>query len=562
MNYYDISNPNAPFTTGYQKGLWQKRIVQIYRVLVMIGGILGVCFIIGTGQREDYTMGMLESCMLLLVSYLVFLIMLMYASIIISAKKTEKWNLQDKHDYNLALYRTRYKDNKQLQAVTLIQMAKQQILMGHYDLAIQALEMVRTDCLKLQYLREFYFYKAAALYLSDKHGWEEVLNNCYAIPPKSKQMTNDEIAFLFSPRCGKMDLQQTIYNHNQIRRKWPVLLIITAVLVLYAGFFYGIIGLLPEGYHYRSWYQMSSIMLTSAGCIILSLLWIIKLILFKDNISTKSNGVKIFQNSCLVVMWFCLMAALVIYQIMAFIGMDEELAEYPGGLIYMSSGNGYVSEDYYNLKVGPFLRKNLTTKEYIEYGLESELNGTDESQNGANSSDDENQKDINDSDNENQKGTNNSENSDQGNSVENDTQTEDFSQEQGSSSDESKTTDTESAVFAESLAVYQYMMDTGEITDGDPDKVSYGFTAKGSFYAIFETDDSNGVTCEKHLVYDRVSENGKCDLFVYQQEQVGADAKILGFYAVKKGTGQVISADKTTWGGVSSKEYQDATGEN
>ena len=531
MNYYDISNPNAPFTTGYQKGLWQKTIVQIYRVLVMIGGILGICFIIGTGQREDYTMGMLGSCILLLVSYLVFLIMLMYASIIISAKKTEKWNLQDKHDYNLALYRTRYKDNKQLQAVTLIQMAKQQILMGHYDLAIQALEMVRTDCLKLQYLREFYFYKAAALYLSDKHGWEEVLNNCYAIPPKSKQMTNDEIAFLFSPRCGKMDLQQTIYNHNQIRRKWPVLLIITAVLVLYAGFFYGIIGLLPEGYHYRSWYQMSSIMLTSAGCIILSLLWIIKLILFKDNISTKSNGVKIFQNSCLVVMWFCLMAALVIYQIMAFIGMDEELAEYPGGLIYMSSGNGYVSENYYNLKVGPFLRKNLTTKEYIEYGLESELNGTDESQNGANSSDDENQ-------------------------------TEDFSQEQDNSSDESKTTYTESAVFAESLAVYQYMMDTGEITDGDPDKVSYGFTAKGSFYAIFETDDSNGVTCEKHLVYDRVSENGKCDLFVYQQEQVGADAKILGFYAVKKGTGQVISADKTTWGGVSSKEYQDATGEN
>lgn len=477
-------------------------------------------------------------------------------------KKDRKMESSDKHDYNLALYRTRYKDNKQLQAVTLIQMAKQQILMGHYDLAIQALEMVRTECLKLQYLREFYFYKAAALYLSDKHGWEEVLNNCYAIPPKSKQMTNDEIAFLFSPRCGKMDLQQTIYNHNQIRRKWPVLLIITAVLVLYAGFFYGIIGLLPEGYHYRSWYQMSSIMLTSAGCIILSLLWIIKLILFKDNISTKSNGVKIFQNSCLVVMWFCLMAALVIYQIMAFIGMDEELAEYPGGLIYMSSGNGYVSEDYYNLKVGPFLRKNLTTKEYIEYGLESELNGTDESQNGANSSDDENQKDINDSDNENQKGTNNSENSDQGNSAENDTQTEDFSQEQGSSSDESKTTDTESAVFAESLAVYQYMMDTGEITDGDPDKVSYGFTAKGSFYAIFETDDSNGVTCEKHLVYDRVSENGKCDLFVYQQEQVGADAKILGFYAVKKGTGQVISADKTTWGGVSSKEYQDATGEN
>ncbi len=549
MNYYDISNPDAPFTTGYQKGLWQKKIVQIYRVLVIIGGILGVCLIIGTGQREDYTAGMLGSCLLLLVSYLVFLIMLMYACIIISAKKTEKWELQDKHDYNLALYRTRYKNNKPLQAVTLIQMAKQQILMEHYDMAMLALDMVRTDSLKLQYLRGFYFYKAAALYLSDEQGWEELLNNCYAIPPKSKQMTNEEIAFLFSAKCGKIDLQQAIYNHNQIKRKWPVLLIITAILVLYAGFFYGVGGLLPEGYHYRSWFQMSSIILTSVGCIILSLYWIIKLILFKDDISAKSNGVKVFQNICLVVIWLCLVAALIIYQILAFIGMDEELAEYSDGLIYMSSGNGYVSEDYYNVKVGLLLRRNLTTKEYIEYGLTNELNGTDDSQNDN-------------SDNENQNGINNSENSAQGNNAENDTQTEDFSQEQDNSSDDTKTTYTETAVYTESLAVYQYMMDTGVITDGNPDKVSYGFTAKGSFYAIFETDDSDGVTCEKHLVYDRVSENGKCDLFVYQQEQAGADTKILGFYAVKKGTDQVVSADKTTWGGISSKEYQDATGEN
>ena len=43
---------------------------------------------------------------------------------------------------------------------------------------------------------------------------------------------------------------------------------------------------------------------------------------------------------------------------------------------------------------------------------------------------------------------------------------------------------------------------------------------------------------------------------------MGADVKILSFYAVTKGTGQVISADKTAWGGVSSKEYQNATGED
>ena len=544
MNYYDISNPDVPFTTGYQKGLWQKKIVQIYRVLVTIGGILGVCLIIGTGQREDYTAGMLGSCLLLMVSYLIFLIMLLYACIIISAKKTEKWELQDKHDYNLALYRTRYKNNRQLQAVSLIQMAKQQLLMGHYDMAMQALEMVRTDSLKLQYLREFYFYKAAALYLSDEQGWEELLSHCYAIPPKFKQMTNEEIAFLFSDKCGKMDLQQAIYNHNQIKRKWPVLLIITAVLVLYAGLFYGAGGLLPEGYHYRSWFQILSIMFTCEGCIILSLYWIIKLIMFKDDISRKTNGIKMFQDICLVVIWLCIAAALIIYQLMTFIGMDEETSVNSDGLIYISSGNGYVSDHYYNVKVGPFIRRNLTTKEYIEYGLTNELNGND----------DDSQNDMN-----------NSENSNDGysdNNTENDTQSEDFSQEQDSASDSTETTDTGSAVTEESLAVYRYMMDTGEITDGNPDKVSYGYTAKGNFYAIFETDDSDGVTCEKHLVYDRVSENGKCDLFVYQQEQAGADTQILGFYAVNRETNQVVSADKTTWGGVSSKEYQDATGEN
>ena len=41
-------------------------------------------------------------------------------------------------------------------------------------------------------------------------------------------------------------------------------------------------------------------------------------------------------------------------------------------------------------------------------------------------------------------------------------------------------------------------------------------------------------------------------------------AQIQGYwiYAVNKTTNEVFSADRNSWGGVSSREYQDATGEN
>ena len=42
----------------------------------------------------------------------------------------------------------------------------------------------------------------------------------------------------------------------------------------------------------------------------------------------------------------------------------------------------------------------------------------------------------------------------------------------------------------------------------------------------------------------------------------GSDTRLLGFYAVNKTTNEVFSADRNSWGGVSSREYQDATGEN
>ena len=37
-------------------------------------------------------------------------------------------------------------------------------------------------------------------------------------------------------------------------------------------------------------------------------------------------------------------------------------------------------------------------------------------------------------------------------------------------------------------------------------------------------------TYENRLVYDRVSENGQCDLFVYEQLVSGSDTRLLDVY--------------------------------
>jgi hypothetical protein len=163
MNYYELSNTVTPDTIGYKNGLWQKRYVQIYRVLTVVWSVLTLCLLFGMFHRDDYSSGMIKSCLLLFFAGIIFLVLMLIAVVNISAKRTENWSLQDRHDYNLAMYRTRYRNNRQLQSVVLIVMAKQQLLMSNYDLAAQALAMVDINCVKLPYLRDYYFCNAAVL---------------------------------------------------------------------------------------------------------------------------------------------------------------------------------------------------------------------------------------------------------------------------------------------------------------------------------------------------------------------------------------------------------------
>lgn len=92
---------------------------------------------------------------------------------------------------------------------------------------------------------------------------------------------------------------------------------------------------------------------------------------------------------------------------------------------------------------------------------------------------------------------------------------------------------------------------------------SFYYNAKGNFYAKVMQKDYSSVL----LVYNGMSENGKCQLFVAEEEHYDADGNpldstgLLEFYAVNLEEGQVYEAHKTTWGGAESEEYKKATQE-
>lgn len=96
------------------------------------------------------------------------------------------------------------------------------------------------------------------------------------------------------------------------------------------------------------------------------------------------------------------------------------------------------------------------------------------------------------------------------------------------------------------------------------------YNAKGNFYAILsEWETENGeqkLHVRKTAVYDRISTNGKCQLFVCYNEYTTSDGgewntEIDNFYAVDRKTGEVTAGNKTSWSQPASKAYQEATGD-
>lgn len=100
----------------------------------------------------------------------------------------------------------------------------------------------------------------------------------------------------------------------------------------------------------------------------------------------------------------------------------------------------------------------------------------------------------------------------------------------------------------------------------DAPSAHFTASAKGVPYVIVRQNEDTLV----RLVYDRVSANGTCLLYVCYEDTLITDAQggvsagdttILNFYAYNPTTGETIAADKTSWSGTGSEAYRSATGE-
>ena len=541
MNYYDLSNPATPPTRGYRLGLWRLRRQRIYRILIALAAILTYILLYLTLKRDDYTSDMLTSIFLLFCSVAVFLVLLLIARNRIDVVRMRKREVQERHDYNYAMYRTLYKKNEKLRSITLLQMARQQMELHRPQMALQALELVKREKLNVAQLRSFYFYQAAASYLDAQEGWKEALASCYAIPQKPQQLSQEEIENLFLPESNPDKLILAVSDWEEQKATLPVVTILAAVLILYTGVYYGVNGLLSWRYHYRDWVVSVSFCVLFFGWTVLTLYWLVKLIRLIGKQTEKGKGAKTVQKIFLVILWICFFLWNGLVQVMQIWGSDAEVEIQPNGVIEMKHENWMDPPDYYyNKAVGLFLRRTLTLDESIEYGISEET------------LEDDSEEQISDGETQNDSGT--EENQTTG---ENMTDTEiDESTENGMD------TETEDPLESQARAVYTYMKEHGEITDdGDASQVTASYNAKGNFYAIFESGEENGNSWDNRLVYDRTSANGECELFVYEREETGKDTQLLGFYAVNKTTGEVISGEKTSWSEVGSEAYREATGE-
>ena len=70
------------------------------------------------------------------------------------------------------------------------------------------------------------------------------------------------------------------------------------------------------------------------------------------------------------------------------------------------------------------------------------------------------------------------------------------------------------------------------------------------------------------LVYDRLSENEKCELYVWYRSKKKEDgswniseAEMLDIFAYNVSTKDVVSSGKTSWSATGNEKYYEATGE-
>lgn len=133
----------------------------------------------------------------------------------------------------------------------------------------------------------------------------------------------------------------------------------------------------------------------------------------------------------------------------------------------------------------------------------------------------------------------------------------------------------ESELSISTICDYVTLMETDEIYDGYRTIYQQYFADEGyDFMVSYNAKGNSRVILSENeeiiefLVYDRLSENEKCELYVLYRSKKNADgswyiseAEILDIFAYKMSTKDVVSSGKTSWSATGNEKYYEVTGE-
>lgn len=133
----------------------------------------------------------------------------------------------------------------------------------------------------------------------------------------------------------------------------------------------------------------------------------------------------------------------------------------------------------------------------------------------------------------------------------------------------------EDDISISAICDYVTLIETDEIYDGYRTIYQQYFADEGCDFMIsYSANGNSRVILNENeeiiefLVYDRISENEKCQLYVLYRSKKNADgswyiseAEILDIFAYKMSTKDVVSSGKTSWAANGNEKYYEVTGE-
>ena len=131
----------------------------------------------------------------------------------------DRLSVQERHDYDLALYRKMHKRKGIQRNTFLLVMAKQDLLMEDGAKAGLALAQIDEMSLEKKMLKSYYFFLAAASYLERNERWKIQLEQCLAIPVKDENQSDERIRAAFE--AGAEQLLKMVEGWNWIYQGNP-----------------------------------------------------------------------------------------------------------------------------------------------------------------------------------------------------------------------------------------------------------------------------------------------------------------------------------------------------